>query len=124
MSTISIPASVIVPCDDRCMFAKGDDCDCTCNGANHKKGTMLTAVQRQIPRTKAGRRIPVLTPATPEWDAAWTAYEMREDEGMTQKDIAAEMGVSGPTVRRLIKSLLYTLAIAEQQAEAHANGAA
>lgn len=116
-STITIPATTIVPCDDRCMFAKGDDCDCECGGKNHQKGNLLTAVQREIPRTKAGRRIPILTPNTPEWDTAWAMYEARED-GDTQKDIAAEFGVSGPTVRRMIKSLLFTIASAEAQAAA------
>ena len=118
MSTITIPASTIVPCDDRCMFAKHDDCDCVCNGANHQKGHMLTAVQREIPRTRVGRRIPILTPGTPDWNTAWTMLEMRDDEGMTQKDIAVEMCVSAPTVRRLIKSLVFTLAAAEAQAVA------
>lgn len=125
MSTITIPANTIVPCDDRCMFAKGDDCDCQCQGANHKRGSQLTAVQREIPRTRVGRRIPVLTQGTPEWDIAWTMLEMRDDEGYTQREIAAEMGVSAPTVRRMIKSLTFTLAIAEaQEAEAsHAHAA-
>lgn len=120
MSTITIPANIIVPCDDRCMFAAGDECDCQCGGANHQQGSKLTSVQRQIPRTRVGRRIPVLTQGTPEWDLAWTALEMRDDEGLTQKDIALEMGMSAPTVRRLIKSLLVTLAIAEAQQEAAA----
>jgi len=116
-STIVIPASTIIPCDDRCMFAQGDDCDCVCQGVNHKRGKELTAVQREIPRTRAGRRIPILTPGTAEWDLAWAMYDRRED-GDTQREIAADMGVSGPTVRRLIKSLLYTLAAAEAQAAA------
>lgn len=114
---IIIPASVIIPCDDRCMFAKHDDCDCQCEGVNHGRGSQLTAVQRAIPRTKAGRRIPILTVGTPEWDLAWAAFEMREDQDMTQKEIAEEMQVSGPTVRRMIKSLEYTLAAAEKQME-------
>lgn len=115
---IQIPAAVIVPCDDRCMFAKHDDCDCVCGGKNHMKGNMLTAVQREIPRTRVGRRIPILTQGTTDWNLAWAMLEMRDEEGMTQRDIAAEMGVSAPTVRRLIKSLMFTLAAAEaQQAE-------
>jgi hypothetical protein len=121
MSTITLPAATIVPCDDRCMFAKSDDCDCQCGGVNHKQGSKLTAVQRTIPRTRVGRRIPVLTQGTWEWDLAWAAYEMREEQGMTQREIAAEMLVSAPTVRRMIKSVLVTLEIAEAQAEEHAN---
>lgn len=115
-ATITLPAAFIIPCDDRCMFAKEDECDCQCGGMNHQKGNLLTAVQREIPRTRVGRRIPILTPGTPEWDTAWAMYEARED-GDTQKDIAAEFGVSAPTVRRMIKSLLFTIAAAEAQME-------
>lgn len=123
-NTITLPASTIVPCDDRCMFAKHEDCDCVCGGMNHQKGALLTSVQREIPRTRVGRRIPLVTPGTPEWDTAWAMYEARED-GDTQRDIAVAFGVSAPTVRRMIKSLLFTLAIAEaQQAEAFTTVAA
>jgi DNA-binding MarR family transcriptional regulator len=114
-TTTIIPAAVIIPCDDRCMFAKEEDCDCQCGGVNHQRGHLLTAVQRAIPRTRVGRRIPLLTPGTPEWDIAWAMYEARED-GDTQRDIAAEFGVSAPTVRRYIKSLLFTIATADAQA--------
>lgn len=120
MTTTIIPAATIIPCDDRCMFAKHDDCDCVCGGANHQQGGKLTAVQREIPRTRVGRRIPLLTAGTPEWDIAWAMYELREEEGYTQREIAGEFKVSAPTVRRLIKSLLFTLAIAEAQAEEQA----
>ncbi len=110
----AIPVAAIIPCDDRCMFAKGDDCDCECQGKNHKQGHRLTAVQREIARTKAGRRVPLLTPRTAEWDTAMAMLEAR-DAGMTQKDIAVAFKVSAPTVRRLIKSLLFTVAAAEAQ---------
>lgn len=122
MNTITIPASTIVPCDDRCMFAKHEDCDCTCQGVNHQRGAMLTALQREIPRTRVGRRIPVLTPGTPEWAFAETLLEQR-DEGVTQRDLAAIYGVSAPTIRRTIKSLLFTLALAEKQEEEAAQAA-
>lgn len=118
-TTIIIPAATIIPCDDRCMFAKHEDCDCVCGGANHQQGDRLTSVQRAIPRTRVGRRIPLLTQGTPEWETAWAMYEARED-GDTQRDIAEDFGVSAPTVRRMIKSLLFTMAIAEAQAEAKA----
>jgi hypothetical protein len=29
-------------CDDRCMYAKGPDCVCSCGGANHGKGYALS----------------------------------------------------------------------------------
>lgn len=123
-TTITLPAATIIPCDDRCMFAQHEDCDCVCGGMNHQKGNLLTRVQREIPRTRVGRRIPLVTPGTPEWDTAWAMYEARED-GDTQRDIAVTFGVSAPTVRRMIKSLLFTLAIAEaQEAEAFATVAA
>jgi hypothetical protein len=115
LSTITASA-LVIPCDDRCMFAKHEDCDCVCGGKNHMRGNLLTPVQREIHRTRAGRRIPVLTPGTAEWDTAVAMYEARE-EGDFQCDIAEAFGVSAPTVRRMIKSLLYTLALAGEQAE-------
>jgi hypothetical protein len=116
-TTVTIPKATIVPCDDRCMFALHEDCDCECQGKNHQKGHLLTPVQRTIPRTRVGRRIPLLTQGTPEWNLAWEIYEARED-GETQRDLAVQYGVSAPTIRRLIKSLLVTLEVAEaQQAE-------
>lgn len=117
MTTITLPASTIIPCDDRCMFAVGDFCDCQCQGENHRRGHELASVQRAIPRTLAGRRIPMLTTGTPEWDTAWAMYEARED-GIMQKDLAVAFATSPSTVRRLIKSLLFTIAAAEAQAQA------
>lgn len=108
------PEGLIIPCDDRCMFAKDEECDCQCGGKNHQRGHLLTPAQREIHRTRVGRRIPMLTPGTPEWDTAVAMYEARE-EGDFQCDIAEAFGVSAPTVRRMIKSLLFTLAIAEEQ---------
>lgn len=118
-STTVLPAATIIPCDDRCMFAKLDECDCACGGVNHQQGSKLTAVQREIPRTRVGRRIPLVTPNSAAWDSAWAMYELREDEGYTNREIASEFGVGAATVRRAIKSLLTTLAIADTQA-AHA----
>ena len=117
MTTISLPTTTIVPCDDRCMFATGFECDCQCQGVNHQRGGELSSVQRAIPRTVAGRRIPILTAGTPEWDTAWAMYEARED-GTMQKDLAVAFGTSPSTVRRLIKSLLFTIAAAEAQTQA------
>lgn len=114
-SNITIPAALIIPCDDRCMWAKEEDCDCVCGGKNHQQGPKLNSVQRTVQRTRVGRRIPLLTPGTPEWDTAWTMLEMRDEDGETQRDIAAALGVSAPTVRRMIKSLNFTLAVAEAQ---------
>lgn len=114
-TTIDIESALIIPCDDRCMFAKHEDCDCECQGKNHQQGAKLTAAQREITRTGAGRRIRLIAPGTPEWDLAWAVFERRED-GETQKDIAAEMGISAPCIRRMIRSLLLTIASAEAQA--------
>ena len=108
MSTKST-ATAIIPCDDRCMFAKGDDCDCECGGKNHKQGHKLPAHQREIIRTKAGRRVKYLTPGTRDFRFAESLYAMRQ-EGMTKKDIAAEMKVSAPTVRRMLTRFLLTMA--------------
>lgn len=116
---ITIASAVVIPCDDRCMYAKHEDCDCECQGVNHQRGAQLTAQQREITRTSAGRRIRLIAPGTPEWDLAWSVLE-RRDEGETQKDIAADLGVSAPCVRRLIRSLLFTIASAEAQQAAAA----
>jgi len=101
-------ATAIIPCDDRCMFAKGDDCDCECGGKNHKQGHKLPAHQREIIRTKAGRRVKHLTPGTYDFRLAETMYARRQ-EGMTKKDIAAEFVCSAPTVRRLITRFMLTM---------------
>lgn len=98
----------IIPCDDRCMFAKGDDCECECGGKNHKQGHKLPAHQREIIRTKAGRRVRYLTPGTHDFRLAETMYARRQ-EGITKKDIAAEFKVSAPTVRRLITRFMLTM---------------
>lgn len=100
----------IVPCDDRCMFAKGDDCDCYCGGKNHKQGFRLPAHQREVHRTRAGRRIALLTPGTRDFIQAARVLHLREVEGMTQKDIAASLHMSAPTVRRMITRYLHTMA--------------
>lgn len=116
LETIEVGNGFIIPCDDRCMFAKGDDCDCECGGKNHQQGGKLTTVQMYRSRTDAGRIIKTMVPNSSEWKQAEGWLRLRDEEGMTQKDIAAEAGVSGPTVRRAIRRLVYTLAIAEAQA--------
>lgn len=114
LASTKLPVPAIIPCDDRCMFAKGDDCDCECQGKNHKQGGKLTAAQREIVRTKAGRRVKPLTPGTPDFKLAARILRMRDKQGMTQKDIAVEMRMSAPTVRRLITRYLLTVAAAQQ----------
>lgn len=95
----------IIPCDDRCMFAKGDECDCTCEGVNHKQGSLLTPAQRTFLRTKAGRRVQPLKPRTDEYALGREMFQMHED-GMTKRAIAAEFEMSAPTVRRYITRYL------------------
>jgi hypothetical protein len=102
-------ATAIIPCDDRCMFAKGDDCDCECGGKNHKQGFRLPAHQREILRTKAGRRVKYLTPGTGEFRFAESLWAKRE-EGWTKKDIAQWFEVSAPTVRRYLTRYVLTMA--------------
>lgn len=99
----------IIPCDDRCMFAKGDDCDCECGGKNHKQGHKLPAHQREIIRTKAGRRVRYLTPGTGDFRFAEALYAARQG-GSTKKEIAAEYKVSAPTVRRYLTRFVLTMA--------------
>jgi hypothetical protein len=107
--TSKAAATAIIPCDDRCMFAKGDDCDCECGGKNHKQGHKLPAHQREILRTKAGRRVKYLTPGTGDFRFAETLYARRQ-EGMTKREIAAELKVSAPTVRRYLTRFMLTMA--------------
>jgi len=109
MNTNTNAQALIIPCDDRCMFAKGDECDCECGGKNHQQGGKLTASQRTIVRTKAGRRVKHLTPGTFDFRLAESLYAMRQ-EGMTKKDIAHEANVSAPTVRRLLTRFELTMA--------------
>lgn len=115
-TNINIPASTIVPCDDRCMFSEHEDCDCQCNGANHGKGKMLTPLQRKVLRTEAGRRIGTVVPGTPDYALAVKALSLRE-AGLTNRAIAAEMGVGAAKVRRLVRSLLVTQAIVTASAK-------
>jgi len=132
VTTISLPTSLldslaatkvekgITPCDDRCMFAEGTECDCECQGKNHQQGSRLTAVQMFVPRTPAGRRIKTMARNTAEFRQAVRWAKMRDVKGMTQKDIAAAEGVSAPCVRRALRGLAWTLALTEaQQAEQH-----
>lgn len=98
-------SKIKTPCDDRCMFAKGDECDCFCGGENHQQGHALTAKQRAFVRTKAGRRVQPLRPRTPEYSLGREMHQMHED-GMTKRDIAAHFQVSAPTVRRYITRYL------------------
>lgn len=115
LAAVTVPAALIIPCDDRCMFAIHEDCDCECGGKNHQKGHLLTAVQRTPLRTEAGRRIPLISPGTPDWDVAVAMYEARED-GDTNVEIAEAFGVGPAKVRRTVRSYLFTLAVAAQQA--------
>ena len=109
-------ATAIIPCDDRCMFAKGDDCECECQGKNHKQGHRLTATQREIIRTKAGRRVKYLTPGTADFRYGEALYAMRQ-EGLTKKEIAAQVKVSAPTVRRYLTRFMLTMAALGQPLE-------
>lgn len=115
MSTIALPTATVIPCDDRCMFAKNDECDCVCQGENHKRGHLLTSAQREIKRTDAGRRIRLLAPGTPEFDIAMAMHDLETEEGLTRREIAAQFGVSAPCVRRALRSLFATLEAAEAQ---------
>lgn len=101
----------IVPCDDRCMFAKGDDCDCECGGENHKQGFRLTSAQRAFVRTPAGRRVSPLQPRTPDYSLGRKMAKMHQEQGMTKREIATALGVSAPTVRRYITRYLLAVEV-------------
>lgn len=103
-------AQPIIPCDDRCMFAKLDDCDCVCGGVNHKRGGELTAEQRAIVRTPKGRRIRVLEPGTEAFATARELTLLYDSGSYTREELAAEYGVSDTTVRRNIQRYLATAA--------------
>lgn len=114
--TISIPATTIVPCDDRCMFSTHEDCECVCGGKNHGKGKSLTALQRKVLRTEAGRRIATVVPGTPEFDIAMAALSLREG-GATNREIAVTLSIGPATVRRMVRSLLFTQALVTAQSK-------
>jgi hypothetical protein len=103
-----------IPCDDSCMFAKGNDCECPCGGVNHQVGTkgLMPTAHAYVYRTTAGRRI---NPAL--GDKAELAEWMRaqEEGGMTRKEIAKAAKVSASTVRRLIRSLELAEELVEAQ---------
>lgn len=103
-------SKTIVPCDDRCMFAKGDDCDCVCEGKNHKQGHRLTQAQRTVLRTKAGRRVSPLRPRTDEYSLGRAMHKDHE-AGMTKREIAEAYGMSAPTVRRYITRYLLAVEV-------------
>jgi DNA invertase Pin-like site-specific DNA recombinase len=107
-------AKMIVPCDDRCMFAKGDDCDCECEGRNHKQGHRMTPAQRAIVKTASGRRIKPILKNDPDYARARRAEKLRKS-GATNKAIAEELGVSAPTVRRLLRRIVMTEAMAKSE---------
>lgn len=111
MTTTALPAK-FTPCTDECMFAKGTDCECHCQGVNHQVGTagLLPAAMLEITRTRAGRRITPILPGDAEYDLAVIFTDLH-DSGVTKRDIASEYGVSQPTVRRYITRL----ALAEEQ---------
>lgn len=102
---MSTKTKTIVPCDDRCMFAKGDECDCHCEGVNHQQGHRLTAAQRKIQRTKAGRRVSPLKPRTDDYGFGREMHNLHAD-GFTKREIAVMFQVSAPTVRRYITRYL------------------
>jgi hypothetical protein len=109
----------VIPCDEDCMFAAGDECNCACEGRNHQAGNLLTQAQRKVVRTKAGRRVTPFTPNTADWKWAREMYQQHE-AGITKKDIARWHGVSQPTVRRFITRYLLTEALLAKQAKAAA----
>jgi DNA-binding NarL/FixJ family response regulator len=92
------------------MFAKGDDCYCECEGRNHKQGHRLTPQQRAIIKTQSGRRIKPILKNDPDYQRAMRAGKLRKN-GATNKAIAEELGISAPTVRRLLRRIAVTDAI-------------
>jgi hypothetical protein len=62
------------------------------------------------------RHIPVFAQGTPEFETAEQVAEWRED-GKTMKDIAAELHMSVPSVRRLLNSYLLSDEVAEYDEE-------
>jgi hypothetical protein len=113
MATTATAVKVqFVPCSDECMFAKGTECDCQCQGHNHMVGTngLIPAEYMQVTRTVAGRLInPTFHSAKQQETAEWMLA--LHDSGVTKRDIAKQAGTSQATVRRYITRLL----LAEEQ---------
>jgi len=123
-TTTTQATTIIIPCDDRCMFAKLDDCDCECQGVNHKRGGELTEEQRTIVRTPKGRRIRPLEPGSWEYATARELFETYEGGGVTREELAAEYGVSDTTVRRYQRRYELTVALyANEAAQLEADAA-
>jgi Helix-turn-helix domain of resolvase len=112
-------AKIFTPCQDACMYAKGDDCECYCNGENHKVGTngLIPAEFNEVTRTTAGR---LINPVFPDADQAANAEWMlaMHDDGMTRREIAKLAGVAPATVRRYITRLLLAEELAAEATEA------
>ncbi len=98
----------LIYCDDRCLFAKNNDCDCTiCNGLSHRKGWEIADLPPAI-RTAAGRRVPLLRAGTREFQDAEKVYKMTQD-GFTRREVAEIYFVSISTIRRMIRSYLASI---------------
>ncbi len=59
------------PCDARCTFARGPNCECQCGGDNHGQGILVEFIRDAGP-------VPVLRPTASGLAAKQTAKEFRE----------------------------------------------
>jgi hypothetical protein len=112
-------AKIFLPCQDACMYANGDDCECYCNGENHRVGTngLIPVEFNMVTRTQAGRLInPTFPNATQAENAEWMLAQ--HDAGMPRSEIAKLSGVAPATVRRYIARLLLAEELAAEATEA------
>lgn len=67
-------------CDGRCIYAKGPDCECFCNGVNHGQGLLgggfetVTIDRGPVPRLRMIENAKAATVAE-DWRAAWGALK-------------------------------------------------
>lgn len=107
MATTTATKVQFIPCSDECMYAKGDECNCECQGHNHQVGTngLIPAQYMEKTYTVAGRLINPVFKDSAQESLAWLFISLHE-AGTTKRDIAKQFGVSGPTVRRYITRAL------------------
>lgn len=63
--------SVGVPCNDKCVFAEGPDCSCSCGGKNHGSKLLIPVVSHVV---DFKGKLPSLERAA----AVWADFERRE----------------------------------------------
>jgi hypothetical protein len=94
-------------CDARCLNAKGNDCTCSCGGANHGRGHVATVTQAsELPGRTQGSVRDALVRRAVETDPSLTpARPLGRHLGEVGKHIKGEVKIA--RVLKLVNSMLY-----------------